>query len=196
VEGLRVTSDERGRWHCECGTSSPDSPCAHIVRAQRLRKMRGVKRTEHVIEFEWAAVDLQALACAVPDERPPPAAHEAIRHSPGRARRRLPWAAMMAAAVVAVLSSGISYVAGLRAGISPLVVTRNSPRPSVASSQVIATPVALPPVRYANPFDPGEIFEFPAGTSPRQAHDSVAQILLDRARQRLASLPEARRSRS
>jgi hypothetical protein len=193
VEGLRVTSDERGGWHCECGTSLPDSPCAHIVRAQRLRNMRGVKRAEQVMEFEWAAVDLQALACAVPDELPPTASQEVIRRSPGRARR-LPWAAMMAAAAVAVLSSGISYVAGLRAGISPLVVTRNTPGPSVAT-QEIATPVALPPVRYANPFDPGEIFEFPAGTSARQAHDSVAQILLDRARQRLASLPEPRRSR-
>jgi len=41
-----------------------------------------------------------------------------------------------------------------------------------------------PPVRFANPFDAGEVFEFPAGTSYVEARDQVAQVLLARARER------------
>jgi hypothetical protein len=36
-------------------------------------------------------------------------------------------------------------------------------------------------VRFANPFDANEVFEFPAGTSQSQARDAVADVLLKRA---------------
>jgi len=40
------------------------------------------------------------------------------------------------------------------------------------------------PLRFANPFDPSEVFEFPAGTSEDVARQQVADTLLERARER------------
>jgi len=42
----------------------------------------------------------------------------------------------------------------------------------------------LKPVRIRNAFDPSEIFEFPPGTSRKEAREAVAQILLERAAER------------
>jgi hypothetical protein len=41
-----------------------------------------------------------------------------------------------------------------------------------------------PPVKYVNPFDRSEVFEFPPGTSRAAARDAVADILLQRAAER------------
>ena len=41
------------------------------------------------------------------------------------------------------------------------------------------------PVRFANPFDATEVFEFPPGTSQTDARKAVADALLERARERL-----------
>jgi hypothetical protein len=43
---------------------------------------------------------------------------------------------------------------------------------------------SLKPVRIRNEFDRSEVFEFPAGTSMQEARDQVAQLLLQRARER------------
>lgn len=40
---------------------------------------------------------------------------------------------------------------------------------------------ASEPVRFANPFDADEVFEFPPGTTEAQARDAVAEALLQRA---------------
>jgi hypothetical protein len=51
------------------------------------------------------------------------------------------------------------------------------------------------PVRYKNPFDPSEIFEFPPGTSQTKARELVADLLLQRARDRrplMATVPRRR----
>jgi len=48
-----------------------------------------------------------------------------------------------------------------------------------------------PPVRFVNPFDRSEVFEFPAGTSRTEARDAVAGILENRARARLGNQPGA-----
>jgi hypothetical protein len=53
-----------------------------------------------------------------------------------------------------------------------------------------ATPPAEsrePPVRFRNPFDASEVFEFPPGTSDDSARESVAATLLQRARDRHAT---------
>ena len=44
--------------------------------------------------------------------------------------------------------------------------------------------VAHLPTLFANPFDPSEVFEFPPGTSKDTARESVAEMLLSRARER------------
>jgi hypothetical protein len=52
------------------------------------------------------------------------------------------------------------------------------PRPALITSS------SNPTVRVINPFDATEVFEFPAGTSRAESHEKVAQILLQRARER------------
>ena len=44
-----------------------------------------------------------------------------------------------------------------------------------------------PPVRFRNPFDASEVFEFPPGTSDDSARELVAAMLLQRARERHAT---------
>jgi hypothetical protein len=53
------------------------------------------------------------------------------------------------------------------------------------------------PVRFVNPFDKGEVFEFPPGTTRDEARDAVAEILRARAteRQRPATAPKTRAAR-
>ncbi len=46
--------------------------------------------------------------------------------------------------------------------------------------------VAVEPTRYANPFDPQEVFELPPGITREQARTMVADILLKRAAERQA----------
>jgi hypothetical protein len=52
------------------------------------------------------------------------------------------------------------------------------PRPALVASST------QPALKVINPFDATEVFEFPAGTSNAESHDKVAQILLQRARDR------------
>ena len=58
------------------------------------------------------------------------------------------------------------------------------PPPPVIQQQTTA-PV---PVRFTNPFDNSEVFEFPPGTSPAEARDAVAALLMKRAQERQTSL--------
>jgi hypothetical protein len=53
----------------------------------------------------------------------------------------------------------------------------------VAGSEPAATPATV--VKFANPFDRTEIFEFPAGMSAEEAQGRVAEILLQRAQERV-----------
>jgi hypothetical protein len=57
-------------------------------------------------------------------------------------------------------------------------VTATIPQP------VLMTETANHAVHLVNPFDAAEVFEFPAGTSAAESREQVAQILLQRARER------------
>ena len=54
--------------------------------------------------------------------------------------------------------------------------------PAIAATQAITPPV--PAVRFRNPFDASEVFEFPPGTTQMEAWDAVRETLLRRARER------------
>jgi len=77
-------------------------------------------------------------------------------------------------------------------GAAQRATERHSAVPSVTIRVPVPTaPVAEPPVdpqlspvRVRNPFDASEVFEFPPGTSPGEARQSVAEQLLERARER------------
>jgi hypothetical protein len=51
------------------------------------------------------------------------------------------------------------------------------------------------PVRFTNPFDASEVVEFPPGTTEEAARASVAEMLLQRARERRAHLATAKHVR-
>ena len=107
---------------------------------------------------------------------------------------------------------------------APAGIVANAPAPKPAASTAQAPPVAHPtsntapagstaaappikpapdngasavgaPVRFRNPFDASETFEFPPGTSLQEARDRVAALLLERGRERHIRLrPERRRA--
>lgn len=66
-----------------------------------------------------------------------------------------------------------------------------NPPAADTSQQLAQTPWPAPqqlaegaPVRFANPFDTDEVFEFPAGTTETEARDAVADVLMQRAMSR------------
>lgn len=62
----------------------------------------------------------------------------------------------------------------------------NWPPPPEPAPIAEETPTASEPTRYANPFDPQEVFELPPGITREQARTMVADILLKRAAERQA----------
>ncbi len=59
---------------------------------------------------------------------------------------------------------------------------------AAAPARTAPAPQKTPPValKVANPFDPTEVFELPAGMPEADARDAVAELLLERARERVA----------
>ena len=110
------------------------------------------------------------------------------------------------AAAVAGLLGGLVYLATARARHPPPIVADSGSRPTVAqevptparTSMPASTPASVPaselapaspatpdaPVRFKNPFDASEVFEFPAGTSRAEMRDAVAELLSQRALER------------
>lgn len=107
-------------------------------------------------------------------------------------------AAIAGFGAVLVLAATIGYEV-LQA---PPALTALPPPPPSAKvddkPRVTAPVVVEPPVHVANPFDKNEVFEFPPGTTPEEAHAAVADTLLERARERQAEYdarhPKRRRS--
>jgi hypothetical protein len=92
--------------------------------------------------------------------------------------------------VASALSGAFVYLATSPAkpvvAAAKTIVHRAVPR--AAPAPPVADDPPTPPVQFANPFDPSEIFEFPAGTSETEAKQAVADMLLQRARDRQSSL--------
>lgn len=188
VQGVRVSLDPSRGWQCTCKAHAEGRRCVHVEQAHVFREMRGSKRDDDTIELEFSAEELQALrvTAAVEHTDPPPdAAVSRSRREP----RPSPWAAVLAAAGLAGLSSGITYLATGQA--DPIRVAENRvPRPLAAPTPEAPPP---PPVRFVNPFDATEVFEFPRGMSENDVREAVAELLLDRARERLAASADTQR---
>ncbi len=91
--------------------------------------------------------------------------------------------------IASLLSGGLTYLAtmpGQSVEVGPrAVVQRAAPK---TEARTVALPaVESPPVRFTNPFDATEVFEFPPGTSEAEARQAVAAVLLQRARDRQRS---------
>jgi hypothetical protein len=183
VQGNRVTLDAQRGWQCTCTPNAEGLQCTHVEEAQAFRKARGVPLEQDTIELELSAAQLQELSRAADAEQTaiPPTGNVA---APQRLRRYSPWATLAVAAAMSAISSGITYLATARAP------TSRTAEPHGFSQALVASPTsqaALPrevPVKFVNPFDAMETFEFPPGTSATDARDTVAELLLNRARDR------------
>jgi hypothetical protein len=97
-----------------------------------------------------------------------------------------PWVFFVGIGAALMIATAAAY--GSKVLMPPVPVME--PPPPLLLSEVEAppqAPVAVPapePVRIRNPFDKGEVFEFPPGTSEQDARDAVAEALLQRARER------------
>ncbi len=143
---------------------------------------------EDTIEIELTPEDVRRLA---------PAGSQARTTN---ARYRLwpvPFAAALAGVVVGIAASIAwrhSPPRHVAPGSAPSPAIRRAP-PAASRSAVLAEPQVTPipqvsqvsqamqgpPVRAGNPFDPQEVFEFPAGTTVAEARQKVSELLLQRA---------------
>jgi hypothetical protein len=186
VEDVRVTFDSARGWQCKCKAYAQGFQCIHIEQAQTFRQLRGAKRDDHAAELQLSAEELQALYIAAAVEQTDFRSSEAVPTS-RRLLRHSRWAAaLLLGAGIAGMSSAITYLATERAH-AIRVAENSSPEPLA-----IATTQAPPPtpVKFVNPFDSTEIFEFPPGMSEADMREAVAQLLLNRARQRFAASVE------
>ena len=142
-------------------------------------------------EVELTAEDLRALSVgsigeslhnqiAPSTEAPanvPGQADSAVRKAISRVG--LPVSVMMAATG---LAGGYTYLKGDDADhFATLAATQSLTQPQWAT-----TKHEDEPVRFANPFDATEIFEFPADTTEAEAREAVAGFLIERAMYRQA----------
>ncbi len=84
----------------------------------------------------------------------------------------------------------VALVLGVSAAIGWRVLVGQPPAPAVALAVPVAPAPAAdaqpqgPVVQVINPFDATEVFEFQAGTTESEARNTVAELLLERARER------------
>ena len=164
----------------------------HLDAAQ-ARGPRDVDSSESKLRGDRASLELELSADELRTLAEPRASGRAMARaavSPGDYTRKLPVMAQALAypaitLVVAACLMGVA-VEGFPLSERPGHVT--SAAISRAAPIIPAGPASAPlPVRFANPFDANEVFEFPSGTSEAEAHREVADLLIVRARGRLHS---------
>ncbi len=93
----------------------------------------------------------------------------------------------MGTVTFATLVLAVTALTGWRALIGEPGAPAASAAPLTAATpppDVPAGETTQPGVKVRNPFDPAEVFEFPAETTPAEAQNAVAGLLLQRARDR------------
>jgi hypothetical protein len=156
-------------------------------------------------EFELSAQDLLALSRPGAIQGPTPDAAQSDAAAPvegpassqaqtaskdvetpsrdGRAAARR--IGLSVSVVVAVVVTGVVLYLYWRPEGAVRSVMGTAPQaaaPPTLSSPTLATEQG--PVRFANPFDRTEVFEFPAGTSETEAREAAVEVLMERARDR------------
>lgn len=145
----------------------------------------------HTIELDLSTIETRALAAAVvrdstvPD---PGKATDAHVPPPSPARPARSRALFAGVAAVLVTLAGIVHLAGEREVSVPTSASAG-PHPAEPDPLVSAQSAS---VRFVNPFDPGEVFEFPPGTTEEDARGAVADILIQRAQERQIAASQGR----
>jgi len=164
---------------------------------------------EDTVELELSAEQVLALtradAAIRPDSNslpvplpslPVPVPRRAVANAPKDERGA--WRAIIARiSVASLLSGGIAYLAttpGQPVNVGGSAIVRPAATHTLSPPST-DTPDTLP-VRFTNPFDATEVFEFPSGTSETEARQAVADLLLQRARERQKSASKATYQRS
>jgi hypothetical protein len=139
------------------------------------------------------AATADAAGPAAPASPPQASVRRAVSNEgagPNIATQPRHWPAGGVAAVV-----GVIVVFGTLVALGA-IAQRTSERKHLATAVPAPTPVAATPVapqpppapgepvRFKNPFDHSEVFEFPPGTSPAEARQAVAELLMERASDR------------
>jgi len=87
--------------------------------------------------------------------------------------------------MVTVASGAIAYIATNPQQLARTAAAVVAPVHDVAAPKTAPPPpIHTEPVTFTNPFDRTETFEFPSGTSETEARQLVAQLLMERARER------------
>jgi len=179
---------------------------------QAVDELGGFTETEDedTIELELSAEQALALSQAYAPNRPQPpnrpaslpvsskgkSSSNASRDQHTPRDQRSEWAAViLSISAVSVLSGGIAYWATNPA--EPVAPGANQKVFHPAAPGTMAPRIAEEPtpVRFTNPFDATEVFEFPSGTSETEARDAVADLLLQRAHDRRNSPSKIARQR-
>jgi hypothetical protein len=151
---------------------------------------------DDTIELELSAEQVLSLsrAGAAIRANPPavPSIPKSFSNAPESQRDAWP-AVILTIAGISVLSGGIAYLATIPA--QPAHVGADAVVGS-AGPETTAPPSAdNAPVRFTNPFDATEVFQFPSGTSDTEARQAVAGLLLQRAHDRQNSSSKITRQR-
>ena len=151
---------------------------------------------EDTIELELSAEQMLALSRADAATRssllPVPSTEESFSNAPKDERDTWP-AVILRISVATVLSGAIAYLATTPS--HPIYVGANAVIRPAAPETTVPLSVDSTPVRFANPFDAAEVFEFPSGTSEAEARQAVADLLLQRAHDRQNSSSKIARQR-
>lgn len=129
-------------------------------------------------EIELSTQDLLELSEPKQVEKPAigralPAAEPVKRASPRKLVLSLALTVTAVAVAVMYVTSSSGSASQSAATTTQQVAQLDEPAPQpMADNQ---------PVRFVNPFDANEVFEFPAGTTQAQARDAVAEVLMERA---------------
>lgn len=143
-------------------------------------------------EVELSAQELLALSNSLPsDERTTDSTSESLQPTTSAPSRKLdapkPSAdrtSRLAASIIAIVSlAGVAHV--LMPSERASQSTAETSRSLFPSKWPLSEKIAKEqPVRFANPFDAEEVFEFPPGTTETEARDAVAAVLMERAASR------------
>lgn len=165
----------------------------------------GVIEVELTLEDLGHAMERQAsISNAVTEQGLPPTSDMQEPKAAASARRQV----MRLAGVFAITFALIGLGRVIHREHGPSAVLSHNANNVTVKPQLLPPEQARQPsspVRVANPFDASEVFEFPPGTLEASARESVATILLQRARDRRThwstverkvrrQLPSARRS--
>jgi len=102
----------------------------------------------------------------------------------------------LAAATIALWPTRQDEKTKHKTEVPALSVAGALPASAAQTTQTTLSEVESSPTRIRNPFDASEVFEFPPGTPEDTARESVAETLLERARERRARLSSAKHARS